>query len=142
MCRTSVGNILGKDYKEALKDGTEINFQIVQSQKQRVIPQNYFCRWDILVEKESTYQLSIQRNYYPILEQLELNIVGNKKQQLVRDNELVSTDPDIEFEKYTLVNTEALQIFARNKDTTNALQTFQIKLRQEDFEDELSSGMQ
>ena len=46
----------------------------------------------------------------------------------MRDIELASTSPDIEWERYQLVNTDALQIFARNKNRTPALQTFSITL--------------
>lgn len=54
---------------------------------------------------EAEYQLQIARDFYPIKEQLELNILGNDKQQQVRDIELASTSPDIEWERYALINT-------------------------------------
>ena len=57
-------------------------------------------------------------------------IIGGQKQQLVRDIELASSSPDIEFERYALVNTDMLQIFARNKKDTAESQTFLITLTQ------------
>ena len=48
----------------------------------------------------------------------------------MRDIELASTSPDIEWERYQLVNTDALQIFARNKNKTLTSQTFTINLWQ------------
>ena len=59
----------------------------------------------------------------------------------MRDNELASTSPDIEWERYALVNTESLQIFARNKKETSEFQTFEMKLKQT-FSVEESSGLQ
>ena len=46
----------------------------------------------------------------------------------MRDIELASTDPEVEWERYALVNTKALWIFARNKLETAARQTFEIRL--------------
>jgi len=57
---------------------------------------------------------------------MEVNIIGSDKQQLVRNNELASTSPDEEWERYVLVDTETLQIFARNKIETIASRTFQM----------------
>ena len=57
---------------------------------------------------------------------MEVNIIGSEKQQLVRNNELASTSPDEEWERYVLVDTETLQIFARNKIETIASRTFQM----------------
>ena len=92
------------------------------------IPENYYCQWEIKIDQEAEYQLSIKRDFFPVLEQLELNIIGENKQQVVRDIELASTSPDIEWERYQLVNTDALQIFARNKNKTLTSQTFTINL--------------
>ena len=47
----------------------------------------------------------------------------------MRDIELASTSPDIEWERYQLVNTDALQIFARNKNRTLVSQTFSITVK-------------
>ena len=53
-------------------------------------------------------------------------IIGGSKRQLVQDVELASTSPDIEWERYALVNTDMLQIFARNKANTSNTNTFSI----------------
>lgn len=85
------------------------------------IPQNYFCKWEMSIDQGATYTLSIQRNFFPIQEQLELNIIGTDKIQQVKDIELASTSPDIEWERYALINTQSLMIFARNKAKNSAL---------------------
>ena len=59
----------------------------------------------------------------------------------MRDRELASTNPDIEWERYALVNTEQLLIYARNLKKTSEFQTFQMKLKQV-FSAEESSGLQ
>ena len=43
--------------------------------------------------------------------------------------ELASTDPEIEWERYALVNTRALWIYARNKENTADMSTFELRLR-------------
>ena len=55
-------------------------------------------------------------------------IIGREKKQNVRDIELSSTGADIEWERYALISTTKLQIYAKNRKTTPDLQTFNIKL--------------
>lgn len=93
-------------------------FAIKQLPTSNNLPANYFCRWNVNIESELDYQLSIKRNFFPLQEQLELKITGGEKQQLVKDNELASQDPDIEWERFALVKTDNLEIFARNKART------------------------
>ena len=57
------------------------------------------------------------------------------------DLELASTSPDIEWERYALVNTESLLIYARNRRRTVEYQTFEMKLKQV-FSAEEASGLQ
>ena len=76
------------------------------------------------INKDAEYNLQIKRDYFEPKEQLELNIIGDNKQQLVRDRELASTDPDLEWERYALVNTEELRIYARNLEKTSEFHTF------------------
>lgn len=85
--------------------------------------------------------MQIKREFNELKEQLELNIIGDKKQQLVRDVELRSTSPDIEWERYALINTEQLTIYARNIRRTSEFKTFEIKLQQSFSIDE-ASGLQ
>ena len=59
----------------------------------------------------------------------------------MRDAELESTSPDIEWERYALVNTETLEIYARNRYRTSRYSTFQMKLKKT-FSAEESSGLQ
>ena len=53
-----------------------------------------------------TYSLGIKRDFFPVLEQLEMTMFGSEKLQQVRDEELQATSPDIEWERYALVGTE------------------------------------
>lgn len=63
-------------------------------------------------------------------------IIGKERQQNVRDIELSSTGIDIEWERYALISTAKLQIFAKNRETTPDLQTFNIKLQKTLADDE------
>ena len=45
-----------------------------------MIPANYFCKWNLPIEKEAEYNLQIRRDFYENKEQLELNIIGDNKQ--------------------------------------------------------------
>ena len=61
-------------------------------------------------------------------EQLELQIYGEDKQQIVTDLELAASEDQV-WSRYVLMETEQLNIYARNKRYTSALQTFQIELK-------------
>ena len=117
LCKSSAGaqKFSGADAKTLLKDGNEITFSILRATEAGIIPRNYFCSWTLELEEAAEYQMSIKRNFSPIKEQLELNIIGEKKQQLVQDAELASSSPEIEWERFALVNTKGINIFARNK---------------------------
>ena len=44
------------------------------------IPKNYFCKWNVPINKDAEYNLQIKRDYFEPKEQLELNIIGDNKQ--------------------------------------------------------------
>ena len=61
----------------------------------------------------------MKRDHYPIKETIELNIIGATKQETVNDIELASTDANNPWERYVLLETKTLEIYARNKYNTN-----------------------
>ena len=71
-----------------------------------------------------------------------MNIKGETKQQQVNDRELASTDPDQDWERYALVNTKHLEIFARNKFDTPEQETFMINLKMTKLFEEVSPMQQ
>ena len=82
MCSSNlaaISKISDNSAVNALADGAEISFSIVRPAERNQIPKNYFCSWSILINPEEEYQLSIKRDFYPINEQLELNIIGDNK---------------------------------------------------------------
>ena len=82
MCETRTGKTRAfttASVSDALKDENEVSFSIVKPSIIPDIPQNYYCQWEIKIDTESEYQLSIKRDFFPVLEQLELNIIGENK---------------------------------------------------------------
>ena len=73
--------------------------------------------------------MSIKRDHYPVKETIELNILGQSKQEQVNDIELASTDPENPWERYVLLETQSLEIYTRNKYNTFE-STFQITIEQ------------
>ena len=63
-----------------IQDEQEVVFTISRTEGNNVIPPNYFCKWNIPIEKEAEYNLQIRRDFYENKEQLELNIIGDNKQ--------------------------------------------------------------
>jgi len=83
LCSQSGGTSLSPDrtnIQSALDNSEEVSFSIKRSGDASVIPANYFCKWSIELKTSIEYQLSIRRNYFPVKEQIELNIIGEEKQ--------------------------------------------------------------
>lgn len=66
--------------KKQIDNDQEVQFAIQRAAGYLNIPENYFCKWEITIDKASEYNLSIKRSFNPIKEQLELNIIGDNKQ--------------------------------------------------------------
>ena len=73
------------------------------------------------------YYLSIKRDHYPVKETIELKIIGERKSEHVSDVELHSTNKNTPWERYVLLETKQLEIYARNKYNTFE-PTFQVTL--------------
>ena len=83
MCETRTGNNRAftlEQVTNSLENEEEVSFSIVRPSRVPEIPENYYCQWEIKIDQESDYQLSIKRDFFPVLEQLELNIIGENKQ--------------------------------------------------------------
>lgn len=121
----------GGSLSAALDQGEKCNFAIKDTNPDdgSAIPRNYFCEWELEIDLLKVYYLSIKRDHYPVKETIELNIIGESKEEQVTDIELASTDPENPWERYVLLETKTLQIFARNKYNTYE-STFQITLEQ------------
>ena len=106
----------------------EDTISLSMNKRGSTLPRNFFCAWQIDLDVDAQYQLKIKRQFYPMQEQLELSIMGKTKTQLVFDQELASTSPETEWEKYAIINTKAIWLFARNREQTAELQTFVVTL--------------
>ena len=63
-----------------IEDEQDVVLTISRTEGYREIPENYFCKWNIPIDKEAEYNLQIRRDFYENKEQLELNIIGDNKQ--------------------------------------------------------------
>ena len=82
LCETRTGETRAfteQQVTEALNNENEVSFSIVRTDRISEIPTNYYCQWEVKIDKESEYQLSIKREFFPVLEQMELNIIGENK---------------------------------------------------------------
>ena len=76
----AVAKLSGGDLSKALHHSdNELSFSIVRQSDVGYIPQNYFCQWKFEIDAKQDYQLSISRNFSPLREKLELNIIGETK---------------------------------------------------------------
>ena len=63
-----------------IENDQDVTFTLARAEGYLNIPKNYFCKWDISINKNSEYNLQIKRDFYESKEQLELNIIGDNKQ--------------------------------------------------------------
>jgi len=84
ICRQAQGSQFLKvdnsaELTKVLQNENEVTLQMVKPPGKIFIPANYLCKWQVDVDVGAQYQLSIKRQYFPVQEQLELTIIGEKK---------------------------------------------------------------
>ena len=116
--------------QEAFNQQESISFTIVPGVTQgSEIPRNYFCQWNIDLDVNQQYWITITRGAYPVMEELTLNIIGLTEQSEVTDDGLRATSPFRESELFLLRDTDEIEIYARNK-YESLVSTFEIRISQ------------
>ena len=91
---------------KAFEEDESLTYSIHPKGEKGSIPRNYFCSWKIDLDSQKQYWMQVKRQFFPVLEKLTLNIVGEREEREVIDEGLRSTSPTREYEMFLLRDTK------------------------------------